>query len=305
MVRNCKWCEKEISPDRRPDTLYCDQNCRKAAHRARNPYVKREPRRECSVEDCSGRHYARGLCGRHWKNFSRYGDAEANYAAAHAKARKRWGDASANRCVRCGGQAKDLAYQHTAGENELRTPKGSPFSMNPEDYAPMCGICHSALDRSKGGAQQGSRRDLPWIGRGNRSPFPRDWRINAFRRWVCADGKRPIRPNGHPASSTDPSTWTNWEMVRQSRAGDGVGVMLGGGLGCYDLDHVTDAEVRDFLATVPEPVLYVERSMSGDGVHVFIEAPEGPGWRRVIDGISVERYTRQRFIRVTGDRLDF
>lgn len=81
--------------------------------------------------------------------------------------------------------------------------------------------------------------------------------------------------------------------------------MLGGGLGCYDLDHVTDAEVRDFLATVPEPVLYVERSMSGDGVHVFIEAPEGPGWRRVIDGISVERYTRQRFIRVTGDRLDF
>jgi len=75
--------------------------------------------------------------------------------------------------------------------------------------------------------------------------------------------------------------------------------MLGGGLGCYDLDHVTDAEVNAFLATVTEPILFVERSVSGNGAHVFIEAAEGPGWRR--DG--VERYTRARFIRVTGERF--
>lgn len=75
--------------------------------------------------------------------------------------------------------------------------------------------------------------------------------------------------------------------------------MLGDGLGCYDLDHVSDDEVRTFAATVPERIIFAERSMSGDGVHLFVEAPEARGWRR--DG--VERYTRQRFIRMTGERI--
>ena len=75
--------------------------------------------------------------------------------------------------------------------------------------------------------------------------------------------------------------------------------MLGSGLGCYDLDHITDADAAEFIASIPEPVLFAERSVSGHGVHVFIEAPEGPGSRRG----GVERYTRARFIRVTGVRL--
>lgn len=75
--------------------------------------------------------------------------------------------------------------------------------------------------------------------------------------------------------------------------------MLGGGIGCYDLDHVSDADARDFLSTVSEPVLFVERSMSGEGVHIFVEADESKGWRRG----NVERYTRERFIRMTGNRL--
>ena len=80
--------------------------------------------------------------------------------------------------------------------------------------------------------------------------------------------------------------------------------MLGDGLGCYDLDDVTDAEARRFAATVPEPIIYAERSMSGRGAHLFIKAPESPGWRRTIDGISVERYTRARFIRTTLERIE-
>lgn len=79
--------------------------------------------------------------------------------------------------------------------------------------------------------------------------------------------------------------------------------MLGGGLGCYDLDHVSDDEARAFIATILEPILYVERSMSRTGVHVFVEAPECAGWRRVVGGISVERYTRARFIRMTLERF--
>ena len=131
--------------------------------------------------------------------------------------------------------------------------------------------------------------------RGRRLPAE----LTSGRRWVRARGKRPITTSGRAASTKDPRTWSSFAEVRRSSAGDGFGVMLGGGLGCYDLDHVSDDEIRAFLATVPERVLFAERSVSGDGVHVFVEAPEEPGWRRG----SVERYTRSRFIRTTLERL--
>ncbi len=123
------------------------------------------------------------------------------------------------------------------------------------------------------------------------------------RRWVRADGKRPITTTGRPASSTNPRTWSTYDEVRTSTAGDGFGVMLGDGLGCYDLDHVTDTQAREFAATIPEPILFAERSMSGGGVHVFVQAPEAPGRRAVQLGVSIEKYTRARFIRTTLDRL--
>lgn len=114
------------------------------------------------------------------------------------------------------------------------------------------------------------------------------------RRWVRASGKRPIMASGAPASSTDAATWAAFDDV-QVGAGDGFGIMLGGGLGCYDLDHLGDDAARSFIATLAEPVVFVERSMSGDGVHVFVEAEEGRGWKRG----GIERYTRARFIRMT------
>lgn len=113
-----------------------------------------------------------------------------------------------------------------------------------------------------------------------------------------AVGKRPVMPTGDPASSTSPDTWSAYSEV-QVGAGDGVGVMLGGGLGCYDLDHMGVGEVREFISAISEPVIYVERSMSGNGAHVFIKAPESRGWKRG----RVERYTWGRFIRMTFDRI--
>lgn len=123
--------------------------------------------------------------------------------------------------------------------------------------------------------------------------------MTAEPRWVRAHGKRPLTTSGRPASSTDSSTWASIVEMRRSVAGDGFGYMLGGGVGCYDLDHVSESDLRDFIDGVTEPILFVERSMSGTGFHVFIEAPEARGWKRG----SVERYTRERFIRMTGDRV--
>lgn len=133
----------------------------------------------------------------------------------------------------------------------------------------------------------------------SRSPFPGV--MIRRRAWCCSDGKRPVQPSGLPASSTDPRTWTDFSQVRSSGS---YGVMLGGGLGCYDLDHVTDEQARAFIATIAEPVIFAERSISGEGVHVFVELPPAPGWRRAIEGVSVERYSRARFIRTTGRRFE-
>lgn len=125
--------------------------------------------------------------------------------------------------------------------------------------------------------------------------------MTARESWVRADGKRPIQPNGRAASSTNVGTWHSFTAV-QSGAGDGYGIMLGGGLGCWDLDDCFDGDdLKPWAAEIldAETPIYVERSVSGHGLHIFIEAPEGPGRKRG----RVERYTKGRFIRVTGNQF--
>ena len=121
-------------------------------------------------------------------------------------------------------------------------------------------------------------------------------------RWVRAVGKRPVMVDGSAASSTNPATWVSFAEA-QSGAGDGFGVVLdGSGLGCFDFDDCFDGgvlkpAVRDFIAGIAYPIVYVERSVSGNGLHVFVEAEKQRGFRR--DG--VEFYSWGRFIRMTLD----
>ena len=119
--------------------------------------------------------------------------------------------------------------------------------------------------------------------------------------WTRRAGKRPVRVDGSPASSTDPATWSPWAHVAAGGVGDGFGIMLGDGLGCWDLDHCFAGDellpwAAELLASIDHP-LWIERSMSGDGLHVFVRAEEAPGWRRG----HVEFYSRARFIAVTGN----
>ena len=127
--------------------------------------------------------------------------------------------------------------------------------------------------------------------------------------WARADDKRPIQVNGRAASSTDPRTWAQFDDVKDG-PGDGYGIFMGQGLGVIDIDHcLTDSGLikpwgRDVLRGIKEPVVFVEVSKSGRGLHVFIIAAEAPGrCERMGDG-AVERYTRDRFVVTTGDRRD-
>lgn len=126
-------------------------------------------------------------------------------------------------------------------------------------------------------------------------------------RWTRADmfgndtkGKRPKQVNGRWASSTDSSTWSNFDDV-QTGPGVGFGVMVGNGVGVHDLDGALtesgDVEpwAQEVLAGIQEPVLFTEVSVSGRGVHVFVKAGE----RRGSNSAGVEFYSRDRFVRTT------
>ena len=125
-------------------------------------------------------------------------------------------------------------------------------------------------------------------------------RMTGVDRWTRCVGKRPITVEGRSASSTDESTWTTFKSVCGG-PGDGFGVMLGDGLACLDLDHCFDGgELTDWARReigVIESPIWIERSISGDGIHVFFE---GRGVFSKHPG--VEWYFHSRFIRVTGNR---
>lgn len=134
-------------------------------------------------------------------------------------------------------------------------------------------------------------------------------RAASVGRWVRAVGKRPVMPDGSSASSTDSSTWCSFDDV-QGGAGDGFGLMLGGGLACYDFDHALSGGVlkpwaRDVLSGIGERVLFAEVSLSGEGLHVFVESGEAPVRRWAFDDGHVEMFSRQRFIRVTLNEFRF
>lgn len=131
--------------------------------------------------------------------------------------------------------------------------------------------------------------------------------MRRLRRWVRWDAlKRPLSAWGGVASVSDPSSWCSYGEARESQVGVGLGFVLAGdGLGCFDLDHVLHDGVL-----VPAAARFLGRhrgfltevSPSGDGLHVWVMASPQRGWRRRVDGISVEFYTRGRYMTVTGVR---
>lgn len=75
------------------------------------------------------------------------------YEQVHAGLLYVRGSATDLPCIRCGDTSKNhqWAYQHNAGEQELREGD-SPYSENLlEHYAPMCRPCHNWLDGPRDG----------------------------------------------------------------------------------------------------------------------------------------------------------
>lgn len=116
--------------------------------------------------------------------------------------------------------------------------------------------------------------------------------------------KVPRTVSGFSASSTDPATWASFGAARASSVGEGIGFVLGEGIGCIDLDHaIVDGVVADWAQLVLDanPDTYIEVSRSGEGLHIFGLLNEGPG-RKIRDGRNIEVYSVGRYIALTGTR---
>ncbi len=151
---------------------------------------------------------------------------------------------------------------------------------------------------------------------GNRRP-PLPQAMTRQDRWVLWKpfkrrgtwSKLPIQLDGAPASSTDPGTWVAFAQVRGELR---KGFVLGGGIGCIDLDEcITDGVIAPWaqkvIAEHVASAVWIEVSPSGNGVHIF--TPMGPGSGRVIrDGerkIEIYPPDSGRFICVTGVPLKY
>lgn len=170
-----------------------------------------------------------------------------------------------------------------------------------------CLMCDREIEQPKGRGRKRTTCGQRCRKRLSREGVPA--RMMSVNRWVRADGKRPITVDGYSASTTNPRTWTSFEAVRRSSAGTGFGIMLGGGLAAHDLDDCFTNEgelkpwARDVLESVHNPLL-IEVSKSGNGLHIFTEAEEGPGRRTQMPGGGAwEFYSRGRFILTTLNRL--
>lgn len=158
-----------------------------------------------------------------------------------------------------------------------------------------CPICGERLDPTR------SRRPAKFCSAKCKQKAYRQRKMTSYpaemreaTRWVCADRKRPITTTGAPASSTAPGTWTDWASVK----GKPHGFMLGGGFACIDLDDCfTGKQLQPWAKTILDaaPGAWAERSISGNGLHIFGLLPEAKGRRFG----QAEIYSDKRFIRTT------
>lgn len=169
----------------------------------------------------------------------------------------------------------------------------------------QCEQCGASITLARAGARycSGACRVRAHRAAKNRQVLPTAMADSA--RFVRFNAKKiPLTVTGAPASSTDPATWSPLADARRSTAGEGIGFVLGAGIGCIDLDHcIVDGELTDWAQAVlaANPATFVEVSRSGEGLHIFGLLEEAPG-RKIRDGRNIEWYSAGRYIALTGNR---
>lgn len=122
--------------------------------------------------------------------------------------------------------------------------------------------------------------------------------------WVLHKAKIPLNPvTLAPASSTDPATWTGYDMAHMrfldSPDVDGLGfVFTGQKFIGIDLDHVVEnGVINDFAKEIIRKCnSYTEFSPSGTGIHIFLKGHLERAYKRA----PLEVYQTGRYFTMTG-----
>lgn len=128
--------------------------------------------------------------------------------------------------------------------------------------------------------------------------------------------KVPYQPSGYRASSTNPGTWYPFEDCKAAYENgvadgkfDGVGFVTSHDdpYILMDYDHVLPPDApmhpwaRDVVMSAQQENLYVETSISNEGIHIVGRGPQGFKGRKLN---AAEVYCHSRFFTITGHSLD-
>lgn len=127
----------------------------------RVPYRDDPTKPRCPVPGCPRPSRRKsGLCGAHYEHQRKHGSVDAppgragraevevpTYNSMHGRLRRILGSATKQRCVDCGGPARDWSLSKSA-TNTLVGENGFLYSLSFEDYEPRCKKCHLAYDAS-------------------------------------------------------------------------------------------------------------------------------------------------------------
>ena len=139
--------------------------------------------------------------------------------------------------------------------------------------------------------------------------FPKE--LQRHDQWVVWKGKKipndPTRPNSK-ANVNDPYSWGSFNQADAAYSEGGwlgVGfVLTGNGIAGVDLDKcVVDGKPKTeaFQLLASMDAAYIEYSPSGNGLRAFGYASQPiTGVRGQLDGLSVELYTKGRYLTLTG-----
>jgi putative DNA primase/helicase len=132
------------------------------------------------------------------------------------------------------------------------------------------------------------------------------WRLEAGKSGKPT--KVPYTVNGRKASTTKPTTWTDYDTAYEAVNGSdryaGIGFVLTPPFVGIDLDNSVDIDgaISDFALEVVKSFLsYTEISVSQTGLHILVKGVWPGEWNHY--GESLEVYAHSRYFAITGNLL--
>ena len=135
--------------------------------------------------------------------------------------------------------------------------------------------------------------------------------ITRLKQWVCSpkEQKIPIQPHtGYPASSTNPQTWSTFDVARNVvERGKGcchVGFVFNdNGIIGIDVDKGYEDGLLSPLACdiIGKCKSYTEKSKSGRGFHILVKGDIPFKGKNNLKGVEI--YKQSRYFIMTGDVL--